>query len=140
MVTLAADPSRVGSFAGQFAVLQEGAYRLELPVPESQHERLTRRIQVKLPELERENPQLNRPLLSRIAAQTDGIYYKGMPALLGTADQQPLVKLLKDHTSVQRATVAPDPLWEQTWLRWMMIALCSLLCLEWLIRRLFKLA
>ena len=34
----------------------------------------------------------------------------------------------------------PDPKWEEQWMRWMMVALCSLLCLEWLIRRLFKLA
>ena len=94
-VTLAADPAPSGSFAGQFQVLEEGAYRLELPVPESQNERLTRRIQVKVPELERENPQRNDALLERIAEQTRAAYYDriaeqtraayyvGMPALLG---------------------------------------------------------
>jgi hypothetical protein len=143
MVMLSADPARLGSFAGQFQVLQEGAYRLELPVPESQNERLTRRIQVKVPELERENPQRNDALLERIAEQTRGTYYVGMPAVLGKGGAKPppaLVKLLEDRTNVERNTVAPDPLWEETWMRWLMIALCSLLCLEWLIRRLCKLA
>jgi hypothetical protein len=139
-VTLAADPARPGSFAGQFAALQEGAYRLELRVPESQDERLSARIQVKVPELERENPQRNDALLSRIAADTGGKYYLGMAALLGRTIEQPLPELLKDRTQVVMATVAPNPLWEETWLRWLMIALCSLLCLEWLIRRLMKLA
>ncbi len=143
MVTLAADPTRAGNFAGQFQVLEEGAYRLELPVPESQNERLTRRIQVKVPELERENPQLNAVLLQRIAEQTRGRYFEGMPALLGSGGKKkspPLVKLLEDRTNVVSNTVAPNPLWDETWLRWLMIGLCSLLCLEWLIRRLCKLA
>ena len=112
MVTLAADPTRAGNFAGQFQVLEEGAYRLELPVPESQNERLTRRIQVKVPELERENPQLNAVLLQRIAEQTQGKYFEGMPALLGIGGKkasQPLVKLLEDRTNVDRTTVAPIP-------------------------------
>jgi hypothetical protein len=142
-VTLAADPVHPGGYSGQFAVLEEGAYRLELPVPESQNERLTRRIQVKVPELERENPQLHDALLQRIADGTGGSYFAGFPAILGQDSDKPtpaLVNLLRDHTNVDRATVAPDPRWEEAWLRWLMIGLCSLLCLEWLIRRLCKLA
>ena len=37
-------------------------------------------------------------------------------------------------------TAAPNPEWEQRWLRWLMLSLCGLLCCEWLIRRLAKLA
>ncbi len=47
---------------------------------------------------------------------------------------------MPDRTSTIIQTDVPDPQWEETWLRWMMIALCGLLCLEWLIRRLVKLA
>ena len=39
-VAMRADPSRAGAYFGQFPVLQEGTYRLELPVPESENERL----------------------------------------------------------------------------------------------------
>jgi hypothetical protein len=93
-----------------------------------------------VPELERENPQRNDALLSRLAKDSGGAYYLGVQAALDKAPPGPLVNLLKDHTKTEMAPVAPDPLWEETWLRWLMIALCSLLCLEWLIRRLFKLA
>ena len=67
-----------GAYLGQFPALQEGTYRLELPVPESDNERLTRRIQVKVPDLERENPRRNDALLSAIAKNTGGKYYVGI--------------------------------------------------------------
>ncbi|MEE8451183.1 MAG: hypothetical protein V3R99_04680, partial [Thermoguttaceae bacterium] len=54
-VALLIDPTRPGTYAGRFSVLKEGAYRLELPIPDSDDERLSRRIQVKVPDLEREN-------------------------------------------------------------------------------------
>ncbi len=138
-IELAADGSRPGAFAGRFPLLQEGDYRLELPVPESA-ERLLSRLQVKVPELERENPQRNDALLARIAAQTGGKYYIGMPAALSKSVPQPLVESLADRTMIERAVVASDPRWEETWLRWLLIAICGVLCLEWLIRRLMKLA
>jgi hypothetical protein len=132
------DPTRQGTYQGQFPVVEEGAYRLELSVPESDNERLVRRISVRLPELERENPQRNDALLSQIAKQTGGKYYVGVDAVF--RDQPPLVTMLPDRTSTVIQTEAPNPKWEETWLRWMMLALCVVLCLEWLIRRLMKLA
>jgi len=137
-VTLRPDPTRAGTFAGRFTALAEGAYRLELPVPESDDERLTRRIQVKVPDLERENPQRNDAVLSEIAKSTGGRYYVGIDAALG--GKEPLPAVLKDRTRTRILPDAPNPLWEETWMRWMMYILCGLLCLEWLIRRLVKLA
>jgi hypothetical protein len=139
-LTLRPDPSRQGTFVGQFPALQEGSYRLELPVPESENERLTRRVQVKVPELERENPQRNDALLGGIAANSGpgGRYYIGMNAI--SSGDHPLVKELKDRTMTVIQPESPDPKSEEQWLKWMMIALCGLLCLEWLIRRLVKLA
>ena len=66
-VSPAARSHPAGNVSGQFPATEEGTYRLELTVPESDNERLTRRIQVKVPELERENPQRNDALLSQIA-------------------------------------------------------------------------
>jgi hypothetical protein len=139
-VTLQPDPARLGTFAGHFTVLQEGVYRLELPVPESDDIRLTRRIQVKLPELERENPERNDALLSTIAEKSGGKYYVGLEAALGADAVAPLIEQLKDRTKTIILTAAPNRLWEQTWLAWMMGVICGLLCLEWLIRRLLRLA
>lgn len=137
-LTLRPDPSRIGTFAGQFTVLEEGDYRLELLVPESADERLTRRVQVTMPDLERQNPQRNAKLLTRMADGSQGKYYAELEAALGPKD--PLVDQLKDRTKTVVLTAAPDPLWEQTWMQWLMITVAGLLFLEWTIRRLFKLA
>lgn len=135
-----ADASRTGAYLGQFPASQEGTYHLELPVPESDNERLTRRIQVKVPDLERENPRRNDAVLSSIARNTGGKYYVGIPKAINAEGTDGLVQQLKDRTTTVVMTAAPNPQWEETWLRWIMIALCGLLCLEWLIRRLAKLA
>jgi hypothetical protein len=137
---LAADPTRAGAYLGRLPALAEGTYRLELPLPESDNERLTRRVQVKAPELERENPRRNDALLSSIASASGGNYYVGVKSAFGLDDVTSLAGQLKDRTATSIVTDAPDRAWEETFLRWMMGILCGLLCLEWLIRRLMKLA
>lgn len=139
-LSLQADPSRLGAYMGQFQATQEGTYRLELPIPESQHELLTRRIQVRTPNLERENPRRNDAVLSAIAKNTGGRYYVGLHSALAANSPSFLVEQLKDRTSVAIQPIAPNPQREEAWLRAMMVALCGLLCLEWLVRRLLKLA
>jgi hypothetical protein len=140
IVSLEPDPSRLGTYAGRFPVLEEGPYQLDLAVPESEDEHLTRRVNVDVPDLERENPQRNDALLSRIAMGTGGKYYNELGKALGTTGADPLAAHLKDRSRTVIFTAAPNPLWEQTWLMWMMLALCGLLCFEWLLRRLAKLA
>ena len=152
-VTMEPDPSRLGTYAGRFPVIEEGPYQLDLAIPESEDEHLTRRIHVNVPDLERENPQRNDALLGRIAEGTtiknkDGDedvvkaeYYVGLSELLDPPPpKEPLVELLRDQTQTVRFTAAPNDDWERTWLMWMMLALCGLLCFEWLIRRLSRLA
>jgi hypothetical protein len=139
-VAMRPDPTRAGAYFGQFPVLQEGTYRLELPVPESEKERLGRRIQVMVPDLERENPRRNDALLSAIAKNTGGRYYIGMEAAIDAGATDPLVVQLKDRTSTTIVPIAPNRHRDEVWLRWLMSGLCGVLCLEWLIRRLAKLA
>jgi hypothetical protein len=139
-VVMRADAARAGAYLGYLPALHEGTYRLDLPVPGSGGERLTRRIQVKAPDLERENPRRNDALLSAIAGGTGGQYYVGVDAALDQNNPNALVRQLKDRTTTVILTASPNPEWEETWLRWMMYFLCGVLCLEWLIRRLAKLA
>ncbi|MBL9122923.1 MAG: hypothetical protein JNG90_04780, partial [Planctomycetaceae bacterium] len=136
-VKLTPDPTRAGTFGGQFAVRQEGVCRLELAVPDSDAERLTRRIQVRVPDLERENPQRNDPLLSQIARDTGGQYYLGMEALLGVNAPRSLAAELRDRSLIIPVSEAPVPLWDNAYV---MLGLCGLLAIEWLTRRLLKLA
>jgi hypothetical protein len=133
-------PNSVGNYAGQFTAYQEGSYRMELPLPDGAEERLTRRIQVRLPDLESEHPQRNDALLTEIAQKTGGHYFVGLDAALGAAEGPSLAELLPDRRKVLPVRGLPDNDWERRWLGWMMGAICGLLCLEWLVRRLAKLA
>ena len=69
-------------------------------MPDSDSEQLTRRIQVKVPDLERENPERNDSLLKQIADQTGGKYYVGADAVLGARGMPPLASQLADRTEV----------------------------------------
>ncbi len=127
-------------YVGQFAALQEGTYRLELPVPDSDEEVLTRRIQVRVPDVERESPQRNDSLLSELASRTGGTYYVGADAVLGSRGLPPLATRLKDRTETTYLAGVTDRDFDFRWMRGLLIAVCGVLCLEWLIRRLSKLA
>ncbi len=128
-VMLQPSASRPGMFAGQLTVLGEGTYRLDLPVPESADERLTRRIKVTLPDLERRNPRRNDKLLSRIARATGGAYYPELEPAVDSGGAEPLVAKLKDRTKTIIQTASCEPptlaralrqglpagLWRQAW-------------------------
>ncbi|HUY34734.1 MAG TPA: vWA domain-containing protein [Pirellulales bacterium] len=137
-IRLAADPLRAGYYRGQFTARKEGVYELQLPVPESGDERLSRRIQVKVPDLEREHTVRNDPLLSDLAQKTGGYYYDRLDKALGPSSAVgPLVEALRDQSRTVTVLSAPTPLWDNEWTMWV---LCGLLCMEWLVRRLMKLA
>jgi len=134
------DASRKGMYAGQFTALVEGTYRLELAVPDSNSELLTRRIQVRVPDVERENPERNDALLAELAKRTGGMYYVGADSVLGSRGVPPLAAQLKDRTETTYLAGVTDREFEFDWMRGLLIVMCGALCLEWLIRRLSKLA
>lgn len=137
-LTMTADPARAGHYRGQFSVRGEGVYRLDLAVPEATEEQLTRRIQVKVPDIEREDPRRNDALLSDLAEKTGGVYYVGLEAALGQRQGiEPLWARLRDQSRTVTQAAIPTRLWDN---QWTMYLLCGLLCLEWLVRRLAKLA
>jgi hypothetical protein len=139
-IQLVPDPTRKGMYAGQFTALVEGTYKLELAVPGSEAEVLTRRIQVRVPDIERENPQRNDALLADLAKRTGGMYYVGADAVLGGKGVPPLVTQLADRTETTYLQGVTDRDFDFNWMRGLLIVICGALCLEWLIRRLSKLA
>ncbi|MEK6233274.1 MAG: VWA domain-containing protein [Planctomycetales bacterium] len=123
---------RKGMYNGQFNVLLEGAHRLELAIPGSpDEERLTRRIQVKISDRERENPRLNEPKLMDLAKRTGGRY------LRGANQATSLLDLLPPKPTTEYRLDRLETLWDTPWL---LGTICGLLFLEWLIRRLSKMA
>jgi hypothetical protein len=136
-VTLQADGSRRGNYSGQFVAGQEGNYRLELMLADGGESRLLKRLQVRVPDLERENPRRNDPLLSELAAGTGGHYYLGVEDALGMQQSPPVWQQLADRSLTHPESEKPRPLWDH----WSVMAfVVGCLSLEWLLRRLRKLA
>jgi hypothetical protein len=72
-------------------------------------------------------------------ARTPSVYYVGIQELLNPPVGKPsLDDLLKDRSKTSITGYSQE--WEEQMLRWLMYGLFGLLCLEWLLRRLFKLA
>lgn len=139
-VPLSPDPSRKGMYIGQFTVTQEGECRLELIHPDSPEEPLTRRLQVFMPKLEQENPVRNDQPLKELADGTGGVLYIGVPAAIGEQSSRPLVLQLEDKTQETYVSGKKDRQWEENWMHWMLGIICGCLCIEWITRRLFRLA
>ena len=141
-IQLRPDPGEPGKYSGHFQAQQEGDYRLELLLPDSDQP-IVRRLHVAMPDRERENPQRNDALLSEIARKSGseknpGQYFAGVDVLLENGGAK-LLGLLADRTKTL-TTIELNKLEEEKWLRILMYTLFGLLCLEWLIRRLLKLA
>jgi hypothetical protein len=126
-------------YVGQFTALQEGTYRLELAVADTT-EQLSRRIQVRVPDLERENPQRDDAVLSEIAKGTGGLYYVGADTVLGKRGMPELATKLEDRTETTYLAGVADTDFERNWTNGLLALICGALCLEWLTRRLCKLA
>ena len=137
------DASQEGTFAAQFTALQAGNYRIDLePVDNSTGDLMSREVRVVAAQTETERPERNDPGLSLIAEQTGGKYYVGLAAALHrTANGLPAISGLlerQDQTTYLPGT--PDRQFDRQLMVWLMVVLCGMLCFEWLLRRLSRLA
>ncbi len=146
-VLMPADPNRAGRYVVELPVLQPGDYDLELSVPETADEKLHQTFRGVVPMLEQENPQRNAALLREIAEKTQSEskydnhnYFDDLSVALGSTAPDSLADRLKDVSRTESIPLAPKPEEDENWLKWMLIALCCVLSLEWIVRRLVKLA
>ena len=133
------DDAREGTYVDQFIALQEGDYRIELQHPSAGDQLLVREVRAKIPAAETEAPERNDPLLSDIARKTGGDYFVGMAAAMGTG-RAGLVNLIKPNDQVTVLPGTPDRSFERLLMGWLIGLICGVLCVEWLLRRLSKLA
>ncbi|MEX0818308.1 MAG: vWA domain-containing protein [Pirellulaceae bacterium] len=137
------DAARAGMYSAQFTAVLEGDYRVELQPPHGAADELLRReVRSRIPARETEQPQRNDALLKDLADKTGGAYYVGFDAALnrGGAGRAPLASLLEPQDQVTYLSGTPDKQFERVLMTWLMGLICGVLCLEWLIRRLSKLA
>ncbi len=130
------DSAREGMYSGQFTATQEGAYRVELIPPESpDQELLTRIVRARVPALETERPQRNDELLRELANKTNGGYFIGVDSA-----QAGLASSLTPADQETFLPGVPDRGFSELLRTWLLILVSTALSLEWIIRRLNKLA
>jgi FixH len=140
-VKMAADTDRPGMYTGQATVLQEGTYQVALSIPDSDEEPLTRYLQVRVPDLERAQPQRNEQLLTTLAEETGGKYYKDFhTAVSGNNELKPLKETIESRAEVKLLKDAPDQRFAEAQMHWLLGVIAGSLFLEWIIRRLNRLA
>ncbi|MCG8451252.1 MAG: VWA domain-containing protein [Pirellulales bacterium] len=140
-LVLRADEDRPGNFVGQFSARSEGSYRIELPLTGSLEQQLVKRIQVTVPDLEFDKTRRNETLLKAIATRSGGKYYANLKTVVaGSSDLPPVSQLLTSRAESKILRGTPSPSFTETLNRWLLGVLCGALCLEWLLRRLMRLA
>src|SRR5262249_52242807 len=112
-----------------------------LSVPDSSDEPFTKFIQVRVPDLERAHPERNEALLSNLARETGGQYYAHLSdAVEGKGELKPLPELIPSRAEVKQLKGAPDAEFAQWQMRWLLGVIAGALFIEWIIRRLNRLA
>ena len=136
---LRTDDGREGMYAGRFIASQAGDYQLRLVLPGSGTPvTLEREVRVRLPNLEVERPQRNDQVLRNIAARSNGKYYVGLGAAVsGDGSLSSTVPSKRRETFLPGT---PDQEFQRRLMGWLLALICGVLSLEWLLRRLNKLA
>lgn len=130
MRQLRREPSQPGEYTGDFRASMPGTYKLELQLPDSR-ERLNAEVVVTTPRLEDENIRQNVRLLTELVRDTGGQYLPldkaaaELPALLPNRGEQFFIP--------ERLRT----LWDREWVMYLLVGLLSV---EWLTRKLLKLA
>lgn len=137
------DGSQPGVYSGQFPVLSAGTYRISLQLGGlTSEEILKAQVQVKVPKLEMQVVERNDLLLGQLATETGGQYWKGVQAAMTTTDknEMAIVQAIIPQDQIAYSPGAPEREFQLRWLGWLMTLIATCLSLEWLTRRIHRLA
>ena len=130
-----ADPTQAGVYVGQYVTRKTGTYEVQLPIGSlADQVLLTQQTIVRVPALEIQLPQRNDPLLSELASKTGGKYWIGLGGL------ESIASTIKPREQVNYLPNAPDSEFRQRLNALLMALIAGALSLEWLTRRLSRLA
>jgi hypothetical protein len=137
-----ADGSQPGVYTGQFPLTLAGQYRLQLQLGGiGSDEVLTADVQARVPAMEMQHAQRHDRLMNRLATESGGAYWIGAAAVLNSSDErESLVEMIQPQDQVAFLPGAPDRVFQLRWLGWLMALIAGCLSLEWLARRLHRLA
>ena len=138
---LLADPDRAGNYLGQFPVLREGEYQAVISLPGSSDEPLVRSARAARPDLELADTRRDEPLLVALAERTGGHYFPSPQIALTGGDGSPkLGDLLVSRAETRVVRGKPDKQYALKVRSILLGVIVGALILEWLLRRLMKLA
>ena len=139
-IGLAPEPSRPGMLQGAFVASREGGWQIAVDLDSGATEPLTKRIQARLPDRELARPKLDRPLLAHLATATGGAAHFLDSDGWSAADAARIAAQLPDRSRREYQSGSADTAFKR-WLNGVLLGTAvGLLCLEWIIRRLAKLA
>jgi hypothetical protein len=139
-VPLAAERDRPGVLQGGFVAARDGSWRIDVDLPGASGEKVSRRIQARLPDRELERPRLDRGVLEQLATLSGGTAHFLAAKPWTPDDSQTLAAGIKDRSRREYETGSPDGGFKRR-LNAILLALgTALLCCEWILRRLVKLA
>ncbi|MFN9384374.1 MAG: VWA domain-containing protein [Pirellulaceae bacterium] len=137
------DSTQPGVYLGQFVIRQPGNHTLQLSFGSiSEPVVLSQQVAGRVPATEVQSPQRNDPLLELLANRSSGTFFRGVePAIESAASGQArLIDGLKAQDQTQFLPGAPDPSFQERWMLLLMAMIAGCLGLEWLLRRLHRLA
>ncbi len=144
------DGPRDGMYSATITAALEGDYRIQVMPPGSPEEVLTASVRVRVPDLEIENPQRNNVLLTTltqpVAAEDEvleGRYYTSFDAALarGGSGGVPLQKRIASQEKRYFTEASmPNDSFERLLATWLLGLIAGVLCIEWITRRLSRLA
>ncbi|MFN6300846.1 MAG: hypothetical protein ACK42H_01500 [Planctomycetota bacterium] len=130
-----ADPTQAGVYVGQYVTRKTGTYEVQLAIGSlTDQVLLTQQTVVRVPALEIQRPQRNDPLMSELASKTGGKYWVGLSGL------ESIASTIKPREQVNYLPNAPDSEFRQRLNALLMALIAGALSLEWLTRRLSRLA
>jgi len=149
-----ADGSQPGVYTGQFPVLMSGDYSIQLQLGGiASEEVLSTSVKAKVPAIEMQRGERNDPLLTQLAIETGGRYWPGIPRAIELVDsptegvtsiadkpRPAIIAAITPQDQVSFLPGAPDRVFQLRWLAWLMAWIAGSLSLEWLARRLHRLA
>ncbi len=137
-VSLTLDPNIPGSYSGFIPMLAEGTWTAKFHIPETE-EVLSETVQVRMSDLESENPARNEPLLIEIARKTGGEYFDSAEKAFPTVAATDSGKTVLDGLGIRSQQSVPDEKSNEKTRRLFLYVFCGLLCFEWSFRRLSRL-
>ena len=140
-IALSAETGRPGVLAGGFVPGREGAWRIEVdPAAGLGDETIVKRIQVQLPDRELARPKLDRPLLEQLATRTGSTPRFLSDGGWSVAEAELLARSFPDRSRREYKAGAADMDFKQRLNAVLLATGCGFLCLEWILRRIVRLA